>query len=117
MLEWSTVGGKRRNKSRQGARRGTAGCGGGYGVLAACPAGGPARSGGGPAGGVSDARRRLKYHSAPPTAINTIVHRSALTISGSVSSGHSNRYCLKRSHRSTIQCQPVCATSAERMIV
>ena len=49
---------------------------------------------------------------------NSSLHTlTAVNNSSGVIAGQCSGNCLKRCHRSVIQCQPVCATSADRMIV
>src|SRR5579883_512357 len=69
----------------------------------------------------SSARRRATSaetsHSAPATATIAIAQCSTVTRNAGVHSGHSILNLRKVSQRSIIQCQPVCATRADKIMV
>src|SRR3954469_1171686 len=56
-------------------------------------------------------------HSTPASATNAIAYRSSSATKAGVNSGIERSYWRNVLYRSVIQCQPVCATSVERMIV
>src|SRR5258705_13252650 len=63
----------------------------------------------------ADAAARDRRYAVASTAIRAISHRIAVAVSAAVTVGHGN--WRSTPYRSTIHCQAVCATSAERTIV